>query len=60
MSGFDQPLLQVTHVDLVNSIDELPVPLVIWIEVVTEAAIDKHIDDITEGDEDIESEALYK
>jgi len=44
----------------VNSIDELPVPFVIWIEVVTEAAIDKHIDDITEGDEDIESEALYK
>ena len=60
MSGFDQPLLQVTHVDLVNSIDELPVPFVIWIEVVTEAAIDNTSMTLPKAMKTSESEALYK
>src|SRR5690242_5610700 len=52
--GFNRALLEIPHVDCVNAIDKASIPLVIRIEVVTEATIDKYVDHIAEGHEDLE------
>ena len=45
-------------VECVNAIDEVPVPFALGIEVVTEAAIDEDVHDVSERDEDLELECV--
>lgn len=58
--GFHAAALDFHFIDRLDAIDERHIVFTVGVEVVTEAAIDEDVDDISERDKELEIEALHQ